>query len=97
MITDKRLKELINQENIYADFGRESECEITLDDEIAEALTELLTARQTIKRLKEDAEGLAQILSDGEGKEDEICCVNYFVARGAVCGHAALMKELGKK
>ena len=50
--------------------------------------------RGLVKRLVEDGERMAQILSDGEGKEDEICCVDYFYARDAIYNHAALMKDI---
>lgn len=45
----------------------------------------------------EDEERLAMILTDGEGRQDEICCVDYFKERVAVRSHAALMKELEQK
>ena len=34
---------------------------------------------------------MAQILSDGEGKEDQICCVDFYHARDAVYEHAHIM------
>jgi len=50
--------------------------------------------RQRIRLLIEDGDRLAQILSDGEGKEDGICCVDYFNARDAVYQHAELIEKL---
>ena len=47
-----------------------------------------------IGELIENSNKMAQILSDGEGKEDEICCVDYFHARDAVYKHAELKEQI---
>ena len=47
--------------------------------------------------LLEDGERMALILSDGEGKEDQICCVDFFHARDAAYKHAELMESIEKE
>jgi len=93
--TDERLQELIKSSTLDILDGKDFITDNV--SEIYSIFTELLASRQTIKRLVEDGERMALILSDGEGKEDEICCVDYFYARDAVYRHTALMSEIGEQ
>ena len=40
------------------------------------------------------ANKMAQILSDGEGKADQICCVDFYHARDAVYEYTELLREV---
>ena len=94
MIPDDRLKEIWDELEEAILYGDPTVFNIDEFREQQQIIDELLRLRGWRKRLVEDGERMAQILSDGEGKEDEICCVDYFYARDAVYNHAALMKDI---
>ena len=103
MIPDDVLRELIkelNYESMCTNSPIIKQMGSIVNDTLS-ALDELLTLRAEIARLKdekrlliENSERLANILSDGEGKQDKICCVDYYHARVAVYAHAELMPRV---
>ena len=103
MITDDRINVL--RQYVYDEFLVDNiDVKYRICEDIYLALGELKTLHKSIKqqgsildsreeliiKLIKDGDKMAQILSDGEGKEDEICCVDYFHARDAVYKHAEL-------
>jgi|GEM_PF-7029712 len=109
MITDKRLQELIDMHDCYKDIMEGSNDVLKSEyADLASSLLELQVLRKAIKqqgsildsreeliiKLIKDGDKMAQILSDGEGKEDEICCVDFYHARDAVYKHAELMEQI---
>ena len=106
-VSKERLQELEN-ESVKVFRGVPDPSASKYYHDIVSVIVEVDTMRQAIKKqgsildsreeliikLIVDGERLAQILSDGEGKEDEICCVDYFHARDAVYKHAELIEQL---
>ena len=70
---------------------------MVIDKKIELWLDALREENEILRREKEEliaiADKMAQILSDGEGWADKICCVDFYHARDAVYEYAELLKK----
>ena len=91
-ISDERLKKLIKTNDKESRFGRNG-----YYADIGNALAELLSARETIRRLVEDGKWLHQSLCAYLDYADDLLRGKCYDPLGAIEAHTALLAELEGK